>query len=190
METIDKIINLDHLNSSNISISRALLLFYLFIANSYTQELYSGQLSDFIKDNRFAKHIIGYITMLVIIMSIGGVTNLQTAALYTSIAYVWFLMTTKLDLQWSLLIIGLLLIGYMSESNMVDREKIMAEDQALDKYHCYKIKMKHYGMKRIIMLSILGVTIIGTMFYFIKKQGQYQNNFDALTFMFGGRQLL
>ena len=45
---------------STLTAIPGLFLYYLFIANNYTDNLISGQLQDFLRTNRIAKHIIGF----------------------------------------------------------------------------------------------------------------------------------
>ncbi len=186
MGNLDKIISLKYLGKSNISISTALLIFYTLIANNFIGDLYAGQLSEFIKNNRYAKHGFGYLTMLLIIMEAGGVTDGWRASFYSLLAYSWFILTTKLDLQWNLAIIGLLIVGFMYENKMFEREKSSQEDQALEEKHRKKIRKENRQMRRIIIVSILTITIIGTVLYFRKKRVQYGGNFDVNKFLFKG----
>ena len=66
MNILDKFLNFTHLDTSNMSLSKVILVFYLIIGNNHTQELFSGQLNNFIKNNRQMQHIIGYLTVLMI----------------------------------------------------------------------------------------------------------------------------
>ena len=84
MDTLDNFFNLSYLGKSHISLSKAVLLFYLIIGNNYTSELFSGQLTDFIKENRYAQHLIGYLTMLVVVNSFAGVTDTKKSLIYGS----------------------------------------------------------------------------------------------------------
>jgi hypothetical protein len=184
MDFIDDILNLTYLGKSNISLAKAILLFYLIIANNHTKELFSGQFTNFIEDNRYAQHVIGFITMMVMLNIAGGINDAKKNLLYTSLAYGWFTMTTKLDLHWNLLIIALLFSGLIYEFGLVDKEIKSLDDESLEEIDIAKIKKKHNRMKTGIIIAIIFVTLIGTFTYYNKKKVQYGGNFDPMKFIF------
>lgn len=183
MTLLDKIINIKYNGHSNISLAKVLLMFYLIVGNSYTKDLYSGQMKEFIKSNRLAQHIIALITMLVLITTVGEVTDIKLSICYSLIAYSWFVLTTKLDIHWNIAIFALLVMGFMYDSKLVDKEVSVIDDEALNIKDIKKIKRKHKVMRRWIMLSTLGITVLGTLLYVNKKQVQYGGGFDPATFL-------
>ena len=185
MNSIENLFNLNYMGRSTISMSKAVLLLYLIISNNYTNELLSGQFTEFIKSNRYAQHFIGYMTMLVLINMVGGVSDPQMAALYSLIGYLWFIFTTKLDLSWNLLIIGVMVIALLYENTMMNKEIQSYDDQALEEVDRKKIRNRHSRLKTIVVTSILVITIIGTALYFNKKQVQYGGNFSGMKYVFG-----
>jgi len=185
MDILDKVINLKYENSTNtVTLSKALLIFYLLIANNYTKDLYSGQLSQYIQNNRLGQHFIGYLTMIVIMTSFAGITDIKMAIIYSTIVYAFFIITTKLDLIWNLGILFILIFAYLYETNLDNKEKKLGKDQAIDKNDIKRIKRKNNRMKKIILASVLIVSIIGFFFYFKKKKEQYGGNFDIDKFIF------
>lgn len=183
MTKINRALNLKYLGKTNISLSTALLFFYLFIGSSYTKDLTSGQLHDYVKSNRLAQHVIGYIMMLILIINIGGVTDVSKANVYSLISYSWFILSTKLDIQWNLAIFGLLVIGFIYETTMVDKEKRSLTDQALDDETRKRIKKRNAKMKSSIVIAIMAVTLVGTLLYKDKKLLQYGDKFDTYKFI-------
>jgi hypothetical protein len=189
MTILNKIVNIKYINNTNnFTLLRALLIFYLLIGNSYTHNLYSGQLKQYIKTNRFAQHVIALITMLVLVIYAGGVTDIYNASFYTIIIYVWFLLTTKLDLQWNIAIIALLIVGFLYESTLIDKELDASTDQALQVEDIKKIKKHNKYIKKCISLSILALTLIGSFIYICKKQTQYKDQFDINKYLFAQGQ--
>lgn len=184
MGFLNKLLNLKSANKSNISMSTALLIFYMMVATVFTGNLYSGQLSEYIKTNRWMQHVVGYITMLLIVSKVAGIKDGYMSLLYSLIAYSWFILTTKLDVHWNLAIIGLLVIGFIYENNMFQKEDDANTDEALDEKDRKRIRHDNKQMKRIIILSIVGITAVGSFLYFNKKQVQYGGNFDISKFMF------
>lgn len=177
MNQVDNILNVNYMGKSSISLSKVVLLFYLLIANNYTNKLMSGQLNDFLDKNRYAQHLIGFITMLVLINLVGGVTDFQMAIMYSLIAYLWFIFTTKLDLSWNLLIIGVMVLALLYENTMVDKEVKSEDDQALEEDDKKKIRNRHNRMKTLVVIAIITITIIGTALYFNKKTGSVRGKF-------------
>lgn len=184
MGQIDKLIELKYLGKSNISLFSALLIFYIIIANSFTSELYGGQLFDFVKNNRGAKHTFGFITMLVIIMQVAGVTNITRGLAYTLLSYSWFVATTKLSLGWNLGIIILLVLGFIYDKKMNEQVLLSKEDQALEKSNVKNITRNNKKIKKIIMIILIAITLLGSINYLSTKQIQYGGDFDAGKFVF------
>jgi hypothetical protein len=166
----------------NNSLSKALLFFYLCIAGSYTKDLYSGQLKDFIKDNRLIQHLIGLITMTIIIIEYGNM-DICNSIIYSIISYCWFILTTKLDLHWNLIIIGLLLIGFLYESKLFNKDVQVNNDKVLDDKNKQKILNRNKNIRTIIFISIFGITLIGSYFYYNKKKVQYGGSYNDIQFL-------
>jgi predicted PurR-regulated permease PerM len=187
MGNFDKFINLKSNGSSNMTIITALLIFYMFVTRKFISDIYSGQLTDYITNNRWIKHLIGYITMLLIIVQAGNINSGMRAIIYSIVGYSWFILTTKLDIHWNLAIIGLLVIGFMYEKQMFQKELESSEDEALKDKHRKRIRASNKSMKRLIVGSIILITLVGSYIYYNKKQLQYGGNFDNGLFLFGGR---
>jgi len=170
--------------SANAKILQTLLIFYLIIGSTMVNDLYSGQLVDFIKNNRYVKHFIGLSIMTLILSNINNKLPAQKAVLYSVISYVLFVLSTKMDLHWSLAFIGLLMAGYLYESNMTLKEQESENDQALGQKDKQKIKTKHENIKMIIIISVVLVILFGSYQYFDRKQIQHGGNFDATKFIF------
>jgi hypothetical protein len=185
---LDKLINLKHDGVSDMSLMKALLIFYLIAGNCYTQNLYSGQLLDFVRSNRIAQHTVGFITLLVLITTAGGVKDQKTAIVYSSAIYLWFILTTKMDLSWNLTVIALLFLGYIYENNLDNHLNSSKNDSVLDEKHVARIKQNNKNVKRLIVGSIGLVTVVGCLFYYIRKYQQYNNDFDNISFMIVGNR--
>jgi Na+/H+ antiporter NhaD/arsenite permease-like protein len=173
---------------SNMSLSKALLMFYVLIGSCCTKDLYSGQFKDFLKSSRSAQHMLGFLAMLVLITCVAGVNDPYHSISYTTIAYFWFILTTKLDIHWNLAIVALLVIGFFYESKMVEKEAQSEEDPVLEEEDLENIKNKHNNNKSLIVILILLITFVGTMFYWNKKKVQYGHQFNVTKFIFDSRK--
>lgn len=167
------------------SLLRALLLFYVLIASNFTGGLFSKQLRTFFEENRMAQHLIGFTMMLVIIMLIGGINNTYRAVIYSLIGYIWFILTTKLDVHWNVIIILLLLFGFLYESKLNEKERNIMSDSNLTEEEKQKIINNNFQYRMYFILAALLTTIIGSLLYLNKKVGQYGGGkFDLITYLF------
>ena len=170
---------------SGITMTKVLLLFYIFIASGYTKDLMSKQMQTFISENRFVQHIIGFILLMTIIMLIGNVTNTYNIFIYSLIGYTWFLFTGKLDIHWNIIIVLLLLFGFIYESSLEEKEMNILSDETLTQEQKNKLIEKNTSIKLYIIIAVLSVTVIGTFFYTNKKVVQYGGGeFDLLKYLF------
>lgn len=168
----------------NSNLSRALLLFYIIIASNFTGDLFSKQLRTYFEENRIAKHLIGFIMMLVVIMLFGGITNTYRALLYAIIGYTWFIFTGKLDIHWNIIILLMMLFGFLYESKLNEEDQNAMKDPNLTVQQKEAVINKNSTYKTYIVLSILGVTAVGTLLYLNKKVEQYGGGFNIVTYLF------
>ena len=99
-------------------------------------------------------------------------TTLNTIIL-TLLIYVWFIMTTKLDLAWNVAVLILLTIYFLYESRQVQKYKSTMEDPNLDEFKKKEIVDSYKSIQNYLILSIFGITLVGTYFYAQEKQEQY-----------------
>jgi Ca2+/Na+ antiporter len=148
------------------------------------QPLLSKQWKEMIDESRIIQHIIGLTTIiaLIILLSDGHVGSVDILS-YSLIAYVWFLLSTKLDIHWNIIVIVLLLVAYLYENSLKFKEintsndKILTEEEKkyLQKDNCYK--------RMYFMIGILMVTITGVLIYANKKEEQYGGGYSTLNFL-------
>lgn len=181
--SLKDIFNVQDINSSQTSIAKVLLVFYLIVASNYTDNLIAKQLKDFLDNNRLAQHVIGFLTMIVLVTLVGGVVDTRSAIVYSLIGYVWFIFSTKLDIHWNVVIITLLFVGYMYENSLGVRERQILDDPNLTAKHKREAIDKNNRYKTWIVGSVILVTIIGTIMYSHKKHGQYGGGYDAFTYL-------
>ncbi|MBA42760.1 MAG: hypothetical protein CMF62_01980 [Magnetococcales bacterium] len=182
---LSDIINIKSITNTKISLSKVLLLFYIGIACNFTGGLFSRKLRKHFDESRLAQHIVGFITMLVLIVMVGGVNETQPALTYTVIAYLWFLFTTKLDLFWNMIIICALVVGFLYESQIESKEIQLEEDQAIDDLTAYKLHTHHLEKKTYVGIAIGLITIVGTGLYAQRKNEQFGGGqFDPIKFLF------
>lgn len=181
---MNKLFNIQHINSSQTSIAKVLLIFYLLIASNYTDNLMAKQMKDYLNNNRIAQHIIGFLTLVVLVTLVGGITDTRSALIYALFGYVWFIFSTKLDIHWNIVILSLLFIGYMYENSLIVKESNIINDPNLSDVQKTELIDKYNMYKTWIICCIIMVTIIGTILYTYKKRVQYEGSYDIVTYMF------
>lgn len=183
-------VNINQLFNTKITLAKGILLFYLAVGNNFLKNLYPGQLTDVIDKSRLAQHVIGFITMFVLIDLASDTSKLDSTLIYSTIAYLLFVLTTKLDLHWNLAIVILLIAGYLYERRLETKEVNSEKDPSLNKGDIMKIHNKNNKIKTTILITLIIITGIGTYFYHKKKITQYGGNYDNIKFLFGGRNIL
>lgn len=175
----------------NFSVSRIILLTYAVIASSYCSDLFSNGLKHALETNKYAQHIILIILIIALMIVFGnpfGVTitsNQQIDIVIMSLlVYVWFIMTTKLDLAWNIGVLILLTIYFLYESSQVNDYKNLVSDNLVEQEKKKEIIDYYTQIQKYVLVSLFGLTIIGTLFYASEKQVQYGGNFNVTKFIF------
>lgn len=172
-----------HTKDNTISLSKILFLLYIAISSNYASNLMSKQLKDHIENNRITQHIIGIMTLYVLISHIGGISDIQITLKYTIITYLLFLFTTKLDLHFNMAILCCLFVWYLYENKINNNEYNINNDKLLTDVQKKTMINKNTEYKKYFVLSILLITVIGTTLYSSKKEVQYGGGFDIITYM-------
>ncbi len=102
----------------------------------------------------------------------------------TLLIYVWFILTTKLDLAWNIGIIILLAIYFLYESKISTEINLELKDPLVTTETKTAIVNEFIKTNNYVLLGIFGVTVIGTLFYTSEKQIQYGGGFSSLSFWF------
>lgn len=172
------------LNTGSVSLARVLLIFYVLIASNFTENLMGKQLKTFFSENRIAQHLIAFIMILVLVIIIGNVDNMKRALVYSILGYVWFIFTTKLDIQWNIIILLGLLIVFLYESNMIEQEKRIIKDQSVSEEEIEEIIRHNNRVRTYTVIGIIIITLIGAFLYLTKKKEQYGGGqFNLATFL-------
>jgi hypothetical protein len=181
--SLNNICNIQDVNANQTSIAKVLFIFYVLIASNYTDNLMAKQMKQYINDNKTVQHIIGFFTMVILVTLVGGVVDTRSAIVYALIGYTWFVFSTKLDIHWNIMILVLLFIGYMYENSMGVREKEIVSDPNLTEEQKKETIQQYNDYKTWIVVGVVGVTIIGTLFYSHKKYEQYGAGYDIFAYV-------
>ena len=173
--------NIEDINLNHISLTKILFIFYLLMMTT-SNKLISKQMQEYINDNRYIQHVLGFLTMIVLITLISNV-EMRTAIIYALIGYIWFIFSTKLDIHWNIIILILLFVGYMFENKINLEEQNIRTDNNLTIELKDQLIKDNLNKKNIFVGSIILVTIFGTLLYSKKKHVQYGGNYDIFTYM-------
>lgn len=169
--------------ANNNTVLTALLIVYFIIAINSTKDLFSGQLTDFIKSNRVTQHLIGFVTVTIILRYISNLESTMNILAVSLFIYLWFILTTKLDLEWNLLIIIILLAAFYYQTTLNNYEHVV-DDPSLSYKSKKNIVKKNNSTKLMFFYALLAVTGVGTSLYAYKKYNQYGPDFNIFTYIF------
>lgn len=166
-----------------MSVSRMLFLFYLIMINQQDRML-GKQFKEYLESNKAAQHVIVFITIFSFIVILGDMTDLSYITIYSIIIYFWYLFSTKLDIQWNMVIFIGLFIVFLYETSLINEEKYVNNDPILDGKQKNDLSDLNLNKRSILTVIMIGLTIVGIFMYNNKKQVQYGGGYDLLSFLF------
>jgi hypothetical protein len=175
----------------NFSIGRIVLLTYIILASQYCSNLFSHGLKEAIESNRLVQHLILLILIMTLMIIFGNPLNVEftnneqfNIIIMSLLVYVWFVMTTKLDLTWNVCILIILTIYFLYESKKVSEYKIILNDPNLDVLKKKELFDSFDKLQKYMLLTIFGITLTGSFLYANEKQVQYGGGFSMFRFFF------
>jgi len=156
-----------------IDFAKILLLFYILTANNYTGDLMGKQWREFLQENRIGKHLVAFIMMLILIIMFGNVKDTSMAIFYAVIGYSWFVFTTKMDIQWNVIVLLTLLLVFLYQNKLEQQEINTRNDTILSENEKQEIINKNNKVKEYVIMGTIIITLIGMFLYVNKKEGQY-----------------
>jgi hypothetical protein len=175
----------------NFSVGRIVLLTYIILASQYCSNLFSHGLKEAIESNRMVQHLILVILIMALMIVFGNPFGVEftnneqfNIIIMTLLVYVWFVMTTKLDLAWNVAILIFLTIYFLYESKKVSDYKIILADPNLDSLKKKELFDSFGNLQTYLLLTLFGVTLTGTFLYANEKQVQYGGGFNMYRFFF------
>lgn len=165
------------------SLVKIISIYYLLLLNPLSTELLSKSLKNFIEDNRLAQHVISVLTIFVLInLFYETSTNKSSKFLFTALCYIFFVFTTKIELQINIMIILSLVGLYFFETIIDEKNNSTDEDVNLSEDNKIKIKKYRQNIKYVFYGLISASVFLGIYFYVTKKTGQYGGGFSLFRF--------
>jgi hypothetical protein len=167
-----------------MSLAKIMLIFYILASSSALFPLLSKQLKESVENNRFVRHIIGFTTILALVLLVSnGKFSTLRIMIYTGIAYLWFILSTKIDLQWNVMIIVSLLAFLLYQNDILNTTEHIDNNVNLsseEKNNIIKTNKNNYVyITGVIILA----TIAGTLLYTEKKEQQYGGGYSLFNFL-------
>lgn len=160
-----------------------LLIFYLVQMSSFSNNTLGKQLKDYIYSNRILQHIINIIFIFVLMSLHDYSTNIKGIAFNSIFIYLIYILSTKLDLQFNLIFIGLLVAYYFYLREINIKNNRINDDTDIN------IQMKHIltslddNKINVIGISIGGFLLYAVYLYLTRKIGQYGGGFSYSKFL-------
>ena len=171
-------------NNSKFSLVKIVILFYITASSSSLFNLLSKQTKATLENSRIAQHILGFLTLMsLVIMISDGKFSSRRIFLYSVIGYLWFIISTKMDLHFNIIVYGTLMLSYLYFDNLDKEEKRILNDVYIlndgKLLEISKRRMKAY----YCIAGIIFLTLIGTSLYSNKKQEQYGGGYSLVNFL-------
>jgi hypothetical protein len=166
----------------NMSIIKVMVMFYTLNLLT-TSPLLSKQMTEFMGQNRMAQHMMGLITLVVLITLTQQNLSYAQIFMYTMICYIWFLFMTKMDIQLNILVLLILVSLYMYDYSIKSKKIKMNGDPVLSNDEVNKINKKNVYSKYYALLLLMAITFIFTSMYSQKKHEQYGGGYSMTKFL-------
>ncbi len=160
----------------------SLLALYLIQLTSFTSNTVSKQMKEFVYSNRIIQHIINFIFIFILISIMEPNKNLNYLILNTSILYLFYILSTKMDLQFNLLFLIGLLIYYFYNKELKNQSNRINNDNDLDNEFKEKFNYKINWKKNIYSIIFIFITLLFSYIYFNRKNVQYGGKFNYANF--------
>ena len=125
--------------NSNISPIKILSLLYILLMSNILCTKINKHLIEYLHSNAIAKHILGFITIIVLITIVYKNLDIRELLFYSVIIYVLFVLATKCIYQVNIIVLGLLFVlyiyNYFTENKMNNIKYSQIDDKDKNKSH-------------------------------------------------------
>ena len=168
---------------NNILDIKFLLALYLVQLTSLTNNTLGKQLKDYVYSNRMIQHTINVIFLIVLISMLDDQRSLTNITISSLILYIIYIFTTKLDLQYNLLILAFALFYYFYQREINRQISRINNDNEID------INLKNVlitvdkNKEMIFGTGLLLVLVYFVWIYISRKSIQYGGSFSYTKFL-------
>lgn len=160
----------------DLKLNKSLFLLFLVVCGNYIGELLGCKTQKLLSENIFMKHIV---LLCLIFFTINLVDDKKLhpieVAKKTLLLWLFYLILTKMNLQFTLVVLFLLFSLYVFDEyqDYLDENKIEYEKETYDNYKVY------------LQYLIIGIMIFGFVTYYLKQQKEHSKDFDNIKFLLG-----
>ncbi len=170
--------------NQDFSLGKIMLLFYILLSSSALFPLLSKQWKNKLENDRIAQHLLGIMTLLsLVILVSNGKFSIQRIMVYTIIGYLWFMLSTKMDLHFNIIMIGSLISFFLYQNTIKNEENDIIEDKNLTENEKMNLQKKKKNNYAYITIAIVLASLAGTVFYSSKKEVQYGGGYSLTNFL-------
>lgn len=168
----------------DFSLNKIVLAFYILISSPVLFNLLSKQWKKTLDNDRIAQHLLAITTLLSLTILISnGKFSIQRIFVYTFIAYLWFIFSTKMDIHFNIIMFGSLMAFYLYQNTVENENKKIQDDKILSENEKTDIQKNKKNSYIYLTTAILLLTLFGTLFYANKKEVQYGGGYSMLNFL-------
>lgn len=164
---------------NDISIMKTIMMFYLLIFTSVISDKIKNKISMRVEENLIIKHIIGLITVGVLLSMVYQL-DIKELILYSLVIYSIFLLSTKISSNYVLLAIlvssGIYFMDYFNQNKL----KNIKIDQSIDSKNKEIIMDNLHKKSKHITIFYIGAVILGSLLYDEKKYKQFGGSYSLL----------
>lgn len=167
---------------ANLPISSLFILFVI-VGGNYISQLFPCGLQTFLEKNMFAKHVLGFFTLLLFVELTNAAgdddgVSWRTVVARSVMLYVWFVFTTTMEPSVFFVLLGLLTALYVLRLYIHELDtKANPED--------IKTVAKLRVIETWLYYSCMLVTVFGVIAYYGRKKNELGDKFDLLNFFIG-----
>jgi hypothetical protein len=160
----------------DLELNKSLFLLFLVVCGNYIGELLGCKTQKLLSENIFMKHIILLCLIFFTINLIGDKKyHPIEVAKRTFLLWAFYLILTKMNLQFTLIVLFLLFSLYVFDEyqGYLDENKIEYEKETYDNYKVY------------LQYLIISIMIYGFISYYLKQQKDHSKDFDNIKYLLG-----
>jgi len=158
---------------------KGIFLLVLAVAGNFVAETLGCKTQKLLSENMYAKHLV---ILLILYFAIGFTSSdePQHPSFVLKMAlgiYVLFLLFTKMDLRFTLIVFGLLAFTYVNSTYISYYKQVTPEEE-----ETIALLQK---IQKTMYVSMTGLILIGFSLYFRKQYNEYYKTWSTSTFLFG-----
>ncbi len=166
----------------NVSPIKILMFFYLLLMANLLSTKLNAHLIENINNNKILKHILIFVTIIVLLTVIYSDLNIYDLIIYGFIIYFVFILSTKMNKNYIMGILLLLVIFYLKDYYNKQKMIIIAKDHTINGIDKEK-KIENLNKQNMTMNIIFGLLVVGgSLLYDDKKYAQYGGGYSLQKF--------